>query len=282
MVGELNYSMYGTRDAAQNWGEECANTMKSIGFEQGTASPCTFSHADRGLRCYIHGDDFVTIGKDLDLKWMQKELEKVYEIKTQVLGPGKEDSQQVRVLNRILTWGSGGISYEADPRHAEIAVKELNLVDAKGVVTPGTKEEGTTKADREDKLAANETSLYRGQVARLNYLAVDRPDIAFSVKELARTMSSPSKGCQEKLKRLGRYLVSKPRAVLEFPWQEPQQSVRIYADADWAGCKESRKSTTVGAIMLGKHALKTWSKTQTLIALSSGESELYSALKASV
>ena len=33
--------------------------------------------------------------------------------------------------------------------------------------------------------------------------------------------------------------------------------------------------------MLGKHTLKTWSKTQTLLALSSGESELYAALKAS-
>ena len=33
--------------------------------------------------------------------------------------------------------------------------------------------------------------------------------------------------------------------------------------------------------MLGSHALKGWSKTQALIALSSGESELYAALKAS-
>ena len=33
--------------------------------------------------------------------------------------------------------------------------------------------------------------------------------------------------------------------------------------------------------MLGEHTLKGWSKTQTLIALSSGESELYAALKAS-
>ena len=63
MVGEFNYSMYGTRDAAQNWGEECASTMKNIGFEQGAASPCTFSHASKGLRCYIHGGGFVTIGK---------------------------------------------------------------------------------------------------------------------------------------------------------------------------------------------------------------------------
>ena len=33
--------------------------------------------------------------------------------------------------------------------------------------------------------------------------------------------------------------------------------------------------------MLGRHTLKGWSKTQTLIALSSGESEFYVALKAS-
>ena len=76
---------------------------------------------------------------------MKHELEKSYEIKTQLLGPGKEDLQQVRVLNRILTWGPNGISYEADPRHAEIVIKELGLTEAKGVFTPGTKEEGTTK-----------------------------------------------------------------------------------------------------------------------------------------
>ena len=33
--------------------------------------------------------------------------------------------------------------------------------------------------------------------------------------------------------------------------------------------------------MLGKHVIKSWSKTQSLIALSSGESEFYAALKAS-
>ena len=94
--------------------------MLKMGFSQGKASPCTFSHAERSLRSYIHGDDFVTTGADKDLKWMRQELEKTYELKTQVLGPDEGDLQQVRVLNRILTWGQEGISYEADPRHAEI------------------------------------------------------------------------------------------------------------------------------------------------------------------
>ena len=48
-----------------------------------------------------------------------------------------------------------------------------------------------------------------------------------------------------------------------------------------AGCRETRTSTTGGCVMLGKHTLKGWSKTQAFVALSSGESELYAALKVS-
>ena len=116
LVGELNYSMYGTRDAAQNWGEECANTLKEMGFEQGKASPCVFNHKDRKIRTYIHGDDFVSSAKDFvssakgeQLKWMKKELEKIYELTTHVLGPDKEDEKQVRVPTRIVTWTDKGL-----------------------------------------------------------------------------------------------------------------------------------------------------------------------------
>ena len=158
MVGELNYSMYGTRDAAQNWGEECADTMKAIGFEQGKASPCTFFHKGRGIRTYIHGDDFVSVAKDADLKWLKTEIEKKYELKTQVLGPNKPDLQEVKVLNRISRWTTGGIKYEADPRHAELIIKDLGLSKVNGVSTPGTKEEGRTRQDNQDLLDNNKAS----------------------------------------------------------------------------------------------------------------------------
>ena len=104
----------------------------------------------------------------------------------------------------ILTWTKDGISYEADPRHAEIVIDELGLKDAKGVVTPGTTEDGATKDNNEKQLDDHHPSKYRAIVARLNYLTSDRPDISLSVKEFARSMSSPSEGGQEKLKRLGR------------------------------------------------------------------------------
>ena len=30
-IGELNFGMYGTRDAAQNWGDKCPSTMTKMG-----------------------------------------------------------------------------------------------------------------------------------------------------------------------------------------------------------------------------------------------------------
>ena len=75
--------------------------------------------------------------------------------------------------------------------------------------------------------------------------------------------------------------MGKPRLQQWFEWQESQKRVSTYTDADWAGCKETRKSTTGGVITIGKHALKGWSKTQQLVALSSRESELYATPRAS-
>ena len=69
--GKLKYSMYGTRDAAQNWYHEYSGHLINIGFQQGKASPCAFYHPERGIRTYIHGDDYVSTGKPQDLNWMK-------------------------------------------------------------------------------------------------------------------------------------------------------------------------------------------------------------------
>ena len=48
--GKLNYSLYGTRDAAVNWSEEYTERLVACGFSPGIATPCVFDHAERKLR----------------------------------------------------------------------------------------------------------------------------------------------------------------------------------------------------------------------------------------
>ena len=61
--------------------------------------------------------------------------------------------------------------------------------------------------------------------------------------------------------------------------QDLPENIDVVVDTDFAGCLETRKSTSGGIIMLGNHCLRTWSSTQTVIALSSGEAELYGISK---
>ena len=181
----------------------------------------------------------------------------------------------------MAAWnGNKGIVYEVDPRHAEIVVEQLKLEEAKVVATPGTKEEGITIDNCEDKLDDEGASKYLALVARCNYFSPDRPDISHCVEELARHMAFPSKGNWMQLKRFGRYFKGRPRMCQVFEWQKVPQAIRTFSDADRAGCKQIRKSTIGGCVMLGKHTIKSWSRTQSLVAFSSGESELYATLKA--
>ena len=64
-----------------------------------------------------------------------------------------------------------------------------------------------------EELDAASAKGHRSVVARGNFLAQDRPDIRYSVKELCREMSSPSRGSRRRLKKLCRYLEGTPRMV---------------------------------------------------------------------
>ena len=56
-------------------------------------------------------------------------------------------------------------------------------------------------------------------------------------------------------------------------------SVDVYVDSDWAGCLQTRRSTSGGLVVVGGGTVKSWSSTQGSIALSSGEAEYYAAVK---
>ena len=147
------------------------------------------------------------------------------------------------MLNRVLSWGRDGIQYEADQRHADIVVDELGLKESKPVSTPGSKEDvDRMPLDLGEPLNPTHSTQYRALAARLNYLALDRPDIQFATKEAAKYMSAPSEGNWLLMKRIGRYLKGNPRLVQMFRWQSATRALHTYTDSDWAGDKVSRKS----------------------------------------
>ena len=279
MCGLLKVHMYGTRAAADGWHGEYSTFMKSIGFVMGDFSACVFRHKTKRITSSVHGDDFTTAGPKCELDWLKAEMSKRYELTENYrLGPGPKDTKEGKILNRIVRWTAEGLEYEADPRQAEKLITSLGLDGAASRTTPGVKV--TREAAEGDVLLpAHKLTPFRAVSARGNFLGPDRPEIQFATKEICRWMSQPSENGVAALKRLGRYLEGHRRLVFEYPWQEAS-GFEIYSDTDWAGCVKTRKSTSGGCMMLGRHLLKSWSSTQGLVSLSSGEAEFYGVTKA--
>ena len=69
-------------------------------------------------------------------------------------------------------------------------------------------------------------------------------------------------------------LMGVPSVAWCYPYQDDPKVLKVYADSDWAGDLESRRSTTAMLELLGSHPIDCCSVTQGPIALSSGEAEL--------
>ena len=93
-------------------------------------------------------------------------------------------------------------------------------------------------------------------------------------------MSCPRNRDWDAIKRVCRYLIACPRMVHSYRWQDEPNTITVYSDSDWAGCRETRKSTSGACFFHGDHLIKAYSKTQANIALSSAEAEYYSMVKA--
>ena len=280
LCGKLLKHMYGTRKAADGWHCEYSGALMDMGFEVGDASACVFVHKPKRLHCSVYGDDLTTCGSKRSLDWFKARLEERYELTEAArLGPAPSDQKEARVLNRVVRWTADGIEYEADPRQAERLVRDLKLEGAKVLGTPGVKATSAQVAE-DSELPQDKLGPFRAVAARANYLASDRPETQYAAKEACRWMAKPTELALAGLKRLGRYLEGRQRLVFKMPWQEADM-VDVYSDTDWAGCARTRKSTSGGCVMLGRHLIKSWSSTQSLVSLSSGEAEFYGVVKAS-
>ena len=178
------------------------------------------------------------------------------------------------------------MEYEPDQRHAERIVAELGLEKCRPVSTPCIPEgtvESKMRLEKGADMDAKDATRYRALAARLNYLAADRPDLLYASKCVSKNMANPKVQDWEILKRVGRYLKGATRLVQSFAWVDLQDlHLQGFADSDWAGDRQDMKSTSGGVIMWGGHCLKAWSTSQSTVALSSGEAELYAMTKMAV
>jgi hypothetical protein len=120
---------------------------------------------------------------------------------------------------------------------------------------------------------------YKQTIGALLYLSNNtRPDLAFAVNYLAGSQSNPTDHEWILLKRIFQYL--KGTIGFGLIYTHNTNPTQVYVDADFAGDKTTRKSTTAYLIYQNGNLLHWRSSLQSCTAESSGEAEFMAVCEA--
>jgi hypothetical protein len=225
----------------------------------------------------LYVDDILLASNDLGLLHETKQLlSQSFEMKdlgdaSYVIGIEIHRDRQHKILR---------LSQKA---YIEKVLERFRMGDCKSSVAPITKGERFSK----DQCLKNELEQqqmksipYASAVGSLMYTQVyTRPDIALAVGMLGRYQSNPGLEHWKAAKRVMRYLQGTKGYSLTFRHTD-RLEVFGYTDSDFAGCVDSRKSTSRYIFLLAGRAISWKNSMQIIVAKSTMEAEFVACYEA--
>ena len=248
--------------------------------------PTLFHHSAPGndTSLVLHADDGLLASTPEERDALMQTLRA--KLKVQVSEPLKETGSELEFLKRKYIKVPEGVLMYSGRKHLD------GLLEALGA---GLKERDTPadssflEPDTGRELNNEQAKVFKECVGRLLYLSHTRADVQFATCVLASKMSSPTTTSMKWLQRVVGYLLRVPSlgflikpikdgACLGFPGKGDLESrgriiVESITDADWAGCKRTRRSRSSVQLYVGGSLVASMVRSQRSIALSSGESE---------
>jgi hypothetical protein len=260
-VYKLSKALYGLKQAPRAWYECLRDFLITNGFKVGKADPTLFTKtiAKDLFVCQIYVDDIIfgstnkSTCEEFSRIMIQKfEMSMMGELKY-FLGFQVKQLQDGTFISQT--------------KYIQDILNKFGMKDAKPIRTPmGTN--GHLDLDTGGKSV--DQKVYRSMIGSLLYLCASRPDSMLSICMCARFQADPKEVHLRAVKRIMRYLVYTPKFGLWYPKGSTFDLIG-YSDADWAGCKIDRKSTSGTCQFLGRSLVSWASKKQNSVALSTAE-----------
>ncbi|GKF04905.1 retrovirus-related pol polyprotein from transposon TNT 1-94, partial [Tanacetum coccineum] len=259
----LKKALYGLKQAPRTWYDKLSRFFMSTGFSKGVVDPTLFTRktGKHILLVQIYVDDIIfasTNPKSCEI--FANEISSTF--KMSMMG------QMSFFLGLQISQNPRGIFINQSKYALEI-LKKYGLDSSASVDTPMV-EKMKLDEDRQGKLV-NPTRLCR-MVGSLMYISASRPDIVFAVCMCARYLAKPTEKHLHANKRIFRYL----KGTIHMGLWNPKDSgfaLRAFADADYAGCQDTRRITSGSAQSLGDKLISWSSKKQNSTAISTTEAE---------
>jgi len=262
-VCKLNKALYGLKQAPRIWYQTLATFLKDLGFHPLTSDVGVFAKEHTYIAVYV--DDLLIAGPSKEeIQKLKKALSKRFDMTD--LGPSSY------YLGMTITRDRKNQTIRLSQKgYIEKILKDLGMCEAKPQHTP-MKTDQIDKTPESYEPTPEIKTWYARAIGSLMYAMLGtRPDIAFAVSYCSRFLAKPTEAHRTAMRRIMRYLKSTTSLCLVYEGEiEPLTG---FTDSDWAGDRETRRSTSGYIFNLGSGAISWSSKRQSATALSSCEAE---------
>ena len=269
-VCKLKKSLYGLKQSPRCWNKRFLNFMSSVGLIESNADPCLFVRKTKTskLIVVIYVDDGLVTGID------ETEIEEFLNgLKTEFKITVSTAQQYLGIQIVMTPDGSILLHQEA---YARKILEKFGMTEAKPVQTPLNKDN-----TNETNAPLQHAVPYREAIGSLMFLAtVTRPDLAFAVSVVARSMEQPTENDWRKVKRIFRYIKGTISLGIKYGPKRKPAVLDMYSDSDYASETSSRKSTSALICKFAGGAITWKSKLQKCVALSTTEAKFVAASEA--
>jgi len=296
-VWKLKKALYGLKQSPRIFNESLHDELTKLGLQQSKVDSCLYllkinrneksknpelaslikGGEEAYMYCTIYVDDCVLFATHQSLiDWTLSKVQNIYKI---------ENFGKLKHLLgvQIFHEEDGSIIINQEDYILRV-LEQYKMQDCNPTNLPASPEIRLTKemeAKTTEEIEFMKDKNYRGLVGSLLYCNLTRPDICYQLKEISKFLDRPGPKHYAYCKYLLRYLKGTRQLGLKFTGASGEIKLKGYADADYAGDLDSRRSTS-GMIFLLHGSPIVWkSQTQKCVALSTAEAE-YISLSAAV
>ncbi|CAA7028514.1 unnamed protein product [Microthlaspi erraticum] len=270
MVCRLKKSLYGLKQAPRCWFAKLRTALIGYGFKQSYSDYSLFYLRKEGIEIYIlvYVDDLVIGGNDSKaIGDFKQYLGECFHMKD--LGKLKY------FLGIEVARNKDGI-FLCQRKYTLDIISDAGCLGSKPATSPIEQQH---KLALSDKPFLEDPERYRRLVGRLIYLLATRPDLTYVVHVLSQFMHQPRIDHWETALRVVRYLKGTPGQGVLLK-SDSDLRLRGWCDADFSGCRLTRRSLGALFITLGTSPVSWKAKKQDVVSQSSAESEYRSMAKA--
>ncbi|GJW01242.1 retrovirus-related pol polyprotein from transposon TNT 1-94 [Tanacetum coccineum] len=240
-VYKLKKALYSLKQAPRAWYDMLSSFLISQHFSKGAVDPTLFTRQAGNdlLLVQIYVDDIIYASTNTAM-CNEFNNQMTTKFKMSMMG------QMSFFLRLQISQSPRGI-FINQSKYASQIVKKYGLLSTDFVDTPMVEK---NKLDEDLQGTPVDATLYRGMIESLMYLTSRRPDLIYAVCLCARYQAKPTKKHLQAVKKIFRYLKGTINIGLWYS-KDTDMSLTAYADADHAGCQDTRRSTSGSAQLLG-------------------------------